>query len=229
MSADAKPARQLPLPFEPQARSTFESFIAGPNDELVSRLRQRDIGFECLWLFGESGVGKTHLLQAMCRRLAHACYIPATGVDPRGNALEAYRRFDVVTVDDVGHWLGERQAELACFDLYNQLHAAGARLVLTADRSPRATNFALADLGSRLRAAACYRVAALADEDKRQLLADAAQQRGLRLGDEVVRYLLARASRGQHELMAMLDSLDRSSLAQQRHLTIPFVKRVLRL
>jgi len=222
-------ADQLTLPFEPRGEGTFESFIAGPNDELVARLRQRESRFECLWLFGASGVGKTHLLQATCRHLPGACYIPAARLDAGANALDAYRRFDVVTVDDVQNWLGDRHAELACFDLYNQLHAAGARLVLTADRSPKELDCVLADLASRLRAAACYAVAPLADHDKRLLLANGARARGMRLTDEVARFLLTRGRRGQRDLMVMLDHLDRSSLAQQRQLTIPFVKRVLRL
>ena len=100
-------------------------------------------------------------------------------------------------------------------------------MVVTADRSPLDIEFALPDLASRLRAAAWYRVAPLGDEDKVRLLVDAGQDRGLELPADVVHFLLLRVSRDQRELLRILDQLDRSSLAAQRRITIPFVKESL--
>lgn len=218
-------AQQLPLPFEQRTRCTFEHFVAGANGELVERLGARRPGPDNIWLFGTPGVGKTHLLQALCQRHPDAAYIAAK--ERPLTALDEHARCDVVAIDDVSHWLGERRNEVALFDFYNGLLAAGARLVLAADRSPREIAFALADLGSRLRSAACYRVAPLADSDKARLLLATAHERGLLLGDDVVRFLLSHVGRGQGELLGVLDRLDCSSLAAQRRLTIPFVKEVL--
>ena len=218
---------QLPLPFKPRAHSTFERFVAGANGELVQRLRRRACGFDCVWLFGEPGVGKTHLLQALCWHRTNACYIPAAELAANDATLDAYARFAVVTVDDLPRWLGNRQAEVSLMGFYQRLLASSAQLVLAADRSPLELCFALADLGSRLRAAACYQVTPLPDADKPQLLAGAARDRGLQLGDEVIRFILDRVGRDQSELLDMLDRLDRSSLASQRRITIPFAKEVL--
>ncbi len=218
---------QLPLPFALRERSTFERFVAGANQELVARLRQRHAAFDCLWLFGGVGVGKTHLLHAMCHRHPHSAYVPAGKIEASASSLDGYGEFNAVAIDDAPRWLGERDAELAVIGLYNRLAAQGARLVLSADRSPLAVDFALPDLGSRLCAAACYRVAPLADADKERLLVDAARERGLHLADDVARFLLARASRDLRQLLRLLDRLDRSSLVAQRRITIPFVKEVL--
>lgn len=219
--------QQLALPFELRERSTFAQFLAGRNAELVERLRGEEPGFACLWLFGSPGVGKTHLLHAVCHRQPLACYVPAAAVAADLPALAGYVRFATVAVDDVEGWLGSRTAEVALFDFYNRLRLAGARLIVAASRSPLDCRFALPDLRSRLCAAACYRVLALPEDDKPALLAAAARQRGLFLGDDVVRFLLARVPRDQGELLALLDKLDRSSLAAQRRLTIPFVKEAL--
>lgn len=221
----SRTVRQLALPFGLRQRCTFERFVAGDNGELVQRLETPRRGADTVWLFGGRGVGKTHLLLALCQRHAGAAYIPAEEMAPA--ALRGYARFDVVAIDDVLRWLGERGSEVALFDCYNQLRTAGARLVLSADRSPRQCEFALADLGSRLRAAACYRVSPLAERDKAQLLRSAAQERGLLLGDDVVRFLLSHAGRGQGELLDTIDRLDCLSLAAQRRITIPFAKEVL--
>lgn len=218
--------RQLALPFALPERHTFERFVGGANGELIARLKRPVDGFECLWLFGEPGVGKTHLLQAACHHLTPSAYIPAAVVAADAT-LAGYRRFAFVGVDDIADWLGELRTEVAFIGLYNELAEAGARLVVAAAESPRGTKFALADLASRLRAAACYEIRPLGDDDKASLLGRAAAERGLGMGDEVVRFLLSRASRDQRDLLRILDRLDRSSLAAGRRLTVPFVKEVL--
>ena len=221
----AAPARQTALPFERGAQCTFERFVVGDNGELVQRLKAHWQGAENTWLFGTAGLGKTHLLLASCQHHADSAYVPAADCSPA--ALDAASRFRLVAIDDVSCWLGERRSEVAVFDFYNRLGSAGGRLVLSADRSPRQYTFALPDLASRLCAAACYRVAPLADHDKARLLLAAARERGLVLGEDVVPYLLSHVGRGQGELLGTLDRLDGSSLAAQRRITIPFVKEVL--
>ena len=218
---------QLGLPFALREQSTFDRFVAGANRELMHQLRQRPMGFQCLWLFGEPGVGKTHLLQALCHEQTASAYVPAGRIAASALALTGYGEFDTVSVDDLEHWLGGRESELALLELHNQLASRNARLVVTARLSPVEIDFALADLASRLRAAACYRVAPLDDDDRAALLAEAARRRSLELTPEVVRYLLARADRDQRELLRLLDNLDALSLAAKRRITVPFVKEAL--
>ena len=222
----------MPLPFELREQATFDRFVVGANSELLAHLRQRPSGFDCLWLVGERGVGKTHLLHALCHEQPASAYVPAdriraAAIDASTTTLDAYGRFAAVAVDDVPSWLGDRQAELALMGLYNRLRERDARLVMAARRSPTDIDFALADLASRLRAAACYEVMPLNDSGKRQLLLAAASDRGLRLSDDVVSFLLVRVSREQRELMRVVERLDQYSLAAKRRVTIPFVKQAL--
>ena len=224
---------QQALPFALGEGGTFRHFVAGRNGELVERLRRFGRGsgdaFDCVWLFGDACTGKTHLLQAVCNDQANAAYIPAREFTPEDDSIEAYGKFDTVTVDDAPEWIGAEASERGLMGLYNVLRDRRARLVLTAHRSPRDLRFALPDLGSRLRAAACYRVVPLDDRDKLRLLASVARERGFELPDEVAQFLLARTTRDQRELLGVFDRLDRASLAQGRRLTIPFVKETLRL
>lgn len=224
---------QLALPFALGERGMFRHFVAGRNGEIVERLRRLGRGsgnsFDCVWLFGDAGTGKTHLLQAVCNDQPNAAYIPAREFTTAGDSIEAYGRFDTVTVDDVPEWIGAETSERGLMSLYNVLRGRRACLVLTAHRSPRDLTFTLPDLASRLRAAACYRLAPLDDRDKLRLLSGVAKERGIELPDEVARFLLARTSRDQGELLGVLDQLDRASLAQGRRLTVPFVKQTLGL
>lgn len=219
---------QLTLPFALRDHRTFDRYVAGPNSELIDELRRRrGRGFQCVWLFGAPGVGKTHLLQALCHEQAGSAYVPARRIAASALSLTGYGQFGTVSVDDLEHWLGRRESELAFVGLYNQLAAQEARLVVTARRSPLEIDFTLPDLRSRLRAAACYRIAPLDDADRARLLRAAARRRSLVLAPEVVRYLLSRTDRDQRELLRLLDSLDQSSLAAKRRITVPFVKEVL--
>lgn len=224
---------QQTLPFALGERGTFRHFVAGRNGELVERLRKvglaRDNAFDCVWLFGDPGTGKTHLLQAVCNEQDNAAYIPAREITTEDDSIEAYGKFDTVTVDDVPEWIGSEASERPLMGLYNELRGRHACLVLTAHCSPRDLRFTLPDLGSRLRAAECYRVVPLNDRDKLRLLAGAARERGFELPDEVAQFLLARTSRDQRELLGALERLDQASLAQGRRLTIPFVKQTLSL
>lgn len=218
---------QLALPFALRDQSTFDRFVVGPNREVVDQMRRPGKGFQCLWLFGEAGVGKTHLLQALCHEQTGGAYVPAGRIAASTLSLTGYGQFDTVSVDDLERWLGWREAELALVGLYDQLAARQARLVVTARRSPVEIDFTLPDLESRLRAAACYRLAPLDDADRARLLTDAARQRSMALTPDVVRFLLSRADRNQRQLLRLLDSLDELSLAAKRRITVPFVKEVL--
>ena len=224
---------QQVLPFALGERGTFRHFVVGRNGELVERLRKSGRGsgnaFDCVWLFGDPGTGKTHLLQAVCGEQADAAYIPAREIAAEDDSIEAYGHFDTVAVDDVPEWIGTQAPERSLIGLYNVLRGRCARLVLTAHRSPADLAFALPDLGSRLRAAACYRLAPLDDQDKLRLLSGVARERGFELPEEVALFLLVRTSRDQRELLGALDRLDEASLAQGRRLTIPFVKQTLGL
>lgn len=232
-SASILPRHQLALKFPLRPRSRFEHYVAGANTAPVQRLQAEANRFECLWLFGSPGVGKTHLLQATLQATRHVvadgAYLPARRIPPDEASLQRYGRFRAVLVDDVEAWLGHAPAERELYGIYNELARAAARLVFTASRSPRECEFALPDLASRLCAAECYELARLSDEDMLPLLINAAQDRGLRLSEDVVRYLLSRVSRDQKALLDTLSRLDHASLTQKRGITVPFVKQVLGL
>jgi DnaA-homolog protein len=110
------------------------------------------------------------------------------------------------------------------FAVCHQLLINERTLVCVATAPPAGLPFGLADLQSRFQLALVYEVHELSDGGKAAALALRAQQRGIELKEEVMNFLMARNPRNMHELIAMLDRLDQQALAEQRRITIPFIK-----
>jgi DnaA family protein len=109
------------------------------------------------------------------------------------------------------------------------LRESGRKLLVAAEHSPRELAINLEDLRSRLQWGVTYQVHNLSDDDKQQALQLRARARGLELNDEVAQFIIQRLPRDTNELFWQLQRLDHASLAEQRKLTIPFVKKVLAL
>jgi DnaA family protein len=224
---------QLALRFPVRKQCTFEAFEAAGNVELVGRLRPENApaGFSAVWIVGECGSGKSHLLQAACaarsRLGGYAAYLPANVREGGAEALDGLERFRLVAIDDLESWLADDALESALLALYQRLVAGRATLVVASTSAPASLAFALADLGSRLRAAEVLGIAPLDDAARTRLVTRIAHEKGLDLEPEVAAYLLKRGPRGSGALCALMDRLDAESLASQRRLTIPLVRAVL--
>ena len=225
--------RQLPLSIRWNDAASLENFEVMPvNEPAVAAVRALSGSREfCTYLFGPDGSGKSHLAQAACRDAAHAgqtsFYLPLLEAEQFGpEALQGLESLDLVVVDDMDAVAGQAAWEEALFHLYNRMSDAGGRLLVTASHRPDRAGLALPDLTSRLAWGLVLRLEPMDDDYRLRALRRRAAFRGLELGDEVGRYLLARCPRETAYLFELLDHLDREALAAQRRLTIPFVKAV---
>ena len=225
--------RQLPLEVQLRDDATLENFLAGPAVRpLVSVLAQQlePAGEAMIFLHGPAGTGKSHLLQASCHVAGNrALYLPLAdlGHYAPDDVLQGVEALDLVCLDDLHCVVGDDQWELALFNLYNRARQDNCKLLVASDAAPRNLGVNLADLRSRLSWGIVYRLAQADDEDKAEILRFRASRRGLSLPGEVARYIVNRAPRAMQPLLDLLEVLDKTSLAQQRALSIPFVKQVL--
>ena len=224
---------QLPLGVTLRHRRSFSNFIAGRNAGAVAVLRDlllsRTGGIVYLW--GGSGSGKSHLLEACCgdpsMQGRPVAYLPLGGPQVEPDMLNGLAEIQLLCIDDVDRVAGDGAWEEALFHLYNQAEQASCAMVLAASAAPRAPAWLLADLASRFSAAVVWRLRALDDAERRQALQLHARERGFALSDEVVTFVMKRLRRDMVSLSAFLERLDRSSLAAQRRITVPFVKALL--
>jgi DnaA family protein len=196
--------RQLPLEISPPAEPAFDNYVAGANSEALARVRSLaagGLGERIVYLWGEPGSGRSHLLRAAAR------------ANPA-----------LVVVDDVETLHAEGQQAL-----FTAINAArdGQAAVLAAGNAPPAQLALREDLRTRLAWGLVYQIKPLTDAEKALHLRSEAARRGLKLTDEVVWYLLNHLPRDLASLNAVLDLLDRHSLARQRPVTLPLVREVL--
>jgi DnaA family protein len=212
--------RQLLLDFTRAPAPTFANFVHGANAEAAHALEAAARGESperVIYVWGEPGAGKTHLLRAFATAAAaqHARYV-------RSSDFRAIDAAGVLAVDDV-----ERLAEPLQIDLFNAFNEqAFSTLVVGGSAAPRDVPLRR-DLATRLATGLTYRVLPLTDPEKRAALAAHAQARGFALADEVTSYLLTHSRRDMGSLMAALDSLDRYSLETGRAITVPLLKEAL--
>ena len=229
--------QQLPLPLGEYGTPSFENYYpVGANSEAVAAIRDcgQGEGERFLYLWGSTGVGKTHLLLAACQAAAkqgsRVAYVP---LKKRGNftpaILGGLEAAALVAIDDIdciaGHWHWEE----SLLRLYNLLQESSGHLLVASTEKPRALHLSLPDLRSRLGWGVGYQLQPLNDEQKRAALQLQAATRGMELPHEVASFLLRHSERDMHSLSRLLVQLERASMAAQRRLTVPFVRQILKL
>ena len=228
--------QQIPLGIKLKAAARFSNFVAGPNDELLDQLQLAANGrgepFFLIW--GSTGSGKSHLLQASCHQAASegrtAAYLSLQDHSKlQPELLDGWDAYDLVCLDDMDAIAGQRRWEEAIFHLYNRIRERRSGLVVGSNSAPAHLQLCLPDLRSRLGWSLTYQLKSLDDQQRLQALQLRAQQRGCEMSDETGRYLMRRLPRDMPALFDLLDQLDEASLVAQRKMTVPFVKSVLGL
>ena len=212
--------RQLILDLLPETPPTLDNFVAGSNAEAMAALTEWLAGLHdatAFCLYGESGCGRSHLLQASGFHYVDAALLPSLqGVT--ANMPLAIDNVDAL--DDDG--------QIALFALYNQIKTTGGRLLTAAEQPP--AHLALReDLRTRLGAGLIYRLLPLTDAEKAAAVAAQARERALKLSPEMVGYLLRHAPRDMRTLSMLVVAIDQYTLEQKRPVTLPLLRELLNM
>jgi DnaA family protein len=216
--------KQLALDIAQPPAPTLDNFVPGRNAELVVALYSiaSGTGERFIYMWGAAGSGRSHLLRAVVdaarsngRRVAL--------FDPRAAQTDAAADA-LCAADDVDQL--DAEAQIALFNLHNLIRASRGAL-LASGNAPPAQLALRADLVTRLASGLVYQLHALNEEEKVAALRRHAEARGFRLSQEVVAYLLRHAQRDLPSLLALLDALDRYSLATRRAITLPLLRELL--
>ena len=228
------PTKQLPLHFEFRANQTFDDFFPGANLEVINHL-QKSItgnGERQVFIWGPSGLGKSHLLQACCQQAQSlqlsSFYFALSPVElPDPALLIGLDKFDVVCFDNIEHIAGNPVWEMAFFYFFNLHRDQGHTLIMSAACAPGDIAIQLPDLKTRLNWGLTLKIQPLCDSEKITALIFKAGQMGFEISPQAGRFLLTHYERDLSSLWALLTKLDQASLAAKRKLTIPFLKQIL--
>jgi DnaA-homolog protein len=207
---------------------SLANFFAGPNEAPLKHLQ--------LWagnptrspvptyLWGAAASGKTHLLKAVAESLreqgATAGWLDASMHEPP----EFNESWAVVLLDDVHLYTAVQQH--AAFNWFVNAQTL-QRGVLAAGAAPPADLKLREDLRTRLAWGHVFQLQVLSEPERRAVLRQAADARGVFLGDEVMDFMLTRFSRDLGSLMELLEQLDGYALRTKRAITIPLIKSML--
>jgi DnaA family protein len=209
-------SQQLILDFGAPPAPTLDNFVVGENAALLAMLKRMsspndsphdfsnaiDLEYRFIYLWGDSGVGKSHLLRALAR--------------PQGTHSLIRTLDDVDRLDSAG--------QQAAFTQWIETQSAPKRALVIAGRWPPRDLKLREDLRTRIGSALVFKVQPPADADKLAALQAASWHRGFRLPDEIAQKLLDLLPRDLGSLGAAIAALDRFSLERKRAITLPLLR-----
>jgi len=186
-----------------------------------------------VYLWGSHGVGKTHLLQALCNELGAlgqaVAYLPMQVLVPQLEpaALEGLEGLHLICIDDLDEIAGHEEWEHAVSGLLDRVQESGAAMVLAGRCSPERVSSATSALSFRLGLTLRLALEPVGAEDAVWALQLKARARGAKLPAAVARYLIRHYGSDMAGLARLIETLDFAALASKRKITKPFIRSVL--
>jgi DnaA family protein len=227
---------QLGLPLKIRQETTFNNFFNEPDSargQVVEALSRFPFSDTLIYLWGQTGAGANHLIQACCNQLLsqgfRAQYLPLAELvqfDPE-SLISSLEEVDLVAIEGLEEVVADSAWEEALFRLFNRIRDLGNHLLVTANQSPYQMDFTLQDLKSRLCSGLTFHLEPYTDDEKIEILRFRGDLLGLEISGDTAGFILRRGDRDLDDLMDTLSVLDRASLESQRKVTIPFIKQVM--
>jgi chromosomal replication initiator protein len=227
-------------------RYTFENFIVGSSNRLahataLSVAENPGRAYNPLFLYGDSGLGKTHLLQAIGHFVSapgrHVLYVTADLFTTeliaaiRTQSTEQfrakYRNMDVLLIDDVHFIAGKEQTQEEFFHTFNALHSANRQIVLTSDHPPQAIPLLEERLRSRFGWGMIADIQPPNLETRIAILQSKAASLGRQLPDDVLNLIAQRAHRNIRDLEGALTKVLAHAELFRRPLNVSLVEDAL--
>ena len=229
---------QLIFPFQINQKASFDSFFCSPDNlNLMTQLADivKSKKYHELIIHGETGSGKSFLMQAVCNELSLAgkqfAFIPMNKAINMGiEIFQNLASLDAVCVDDVQLMLANENWETALFNLINECQQSNCSLILSfgGAQSPE-ENTKLPDLLSRIKRMDFMSVHKVQDNFLNQALNLVAQQFDINIDKAELELLLNHQTREFSLLVENLIFLDKQAASLKRKITIPLIKETLKL
>jgi len=239
------------LQVDPQlkAENTFENFVEGECNRLARSagyaVAQNPGGtaFNPLMIYGNSGLGKTHLAHAIGIEVKERFpekvvlyvnsnkfqiqFTEATRNNNRNDFLHFYQMIDVLILDDVQEFAGKEKTQETFFHIFNHLHQSGKQLILTSDKPPIELKGMEQRLLSRFKWGLTADLQVPDFETRIDILKRKIYKDGIEISDDVLEYIASHITNNVRELEGALVSLLAQSTLNKKEITLELASEMI--
>jgi len=242
-------ANQIQIDSQLNPSYTMDSFIEGPCNRLAKSagmaIAQRPGGtaFNPLLIYGGSGLGKTHLAQAIglevkqnypnkvvlyvSTNIFQTQFTEAVRRNEVNDFLHFYQLIDVLILDDIQELAGKTGTQNTFFHIFNHLHQSGKQLILTCDKAPAELEGMEDRLLSRFRWGLAAEIKAPDFNTRKEIVLNKARKDGIDFSEDIIDYLCKYVDNNVRELEGAMISLLAQSTFNKRDLTLEVVEDIL--
>ena len=226
-------------------RYTFENFVVGPFNELANAAAQailkKPVAYNPLFYYGNTGLGKTHLMQAVGNHIKHhnkerrvyyvtsekftMDYVTSLQSGKVNNFKEKYRKYDVLIIDDIQFLSNKEKTQEELFHLFNYLYNNNKQIILSSDVHVNYLPNLEDRLKSRFMAGMIIDIAPADTESRMAILKTKARVNNFNLSDEIMSYLASNVGGSIRELEGILNTLICQSQLKGGELTLNEIKQ----
>ena len=228
---------------------SFSNFIEGTSNKLPRSVGQaiaehpEQQTFNPLFVYGPSGVGKTHLVNAIGMRTkelhpekrvlylsAHLFMVQFTDARRRNifnDFMHFYQSIDMLIVDDVQELAGMTATQNAFFHIFNHLRQNGKQIIMTCDRPPVSLQGMEERLITRFKSGLMAEMEKPEEPLRRSILHSIVKHDGLSIPDDVVNYISHNVTASVRELEGIVHSLLAYSVVYSKDIDLEFAQRIL--
>ncbi len=208
-------------------RYTFETFVVGPFNEFAHAasqaiIKKPGIVYNPLFIFGGTGHGKTHLIQAVGNYIKNTSsrkvfyttsekfsqeYVNALQLNKPNFFKEKYRKYDVLIMDDIQFFSGKWKIQEELFHLFNHLFENNKQIIFSSDKHPGLIQDLEDRLKSRFAAGMTVDIPAPDNESRAAIIRSKSSSNPYPLSKEVVDYLAYSVTGNIRELEGVLNSI----------------------
>lgn len=227
----------------------FDSFVIGSFNELAHAaaqaiIKKPGIVYNPLYIFGDTGHGKTHLIQAIgnalkssgsSRRIYYVTsekflmdYVNALQNNKVTSFKESYRKYDILIMDDVQFLSKKGKTQEELFHLFNHLYDNNKQIIFSSDKHPSYLPDVESRLKSRFAAGMIVEITAPETESRAAILRAKARQLHFEVPEETIEYLANLPENNIRQLEGILNTIFCQVQLKQRPLSLPEVKTLIK-
>jgi chromosomal replication initiator protein len=230
-------------------RYTFESFVIGSFNELAyaaaqAVLKKPGIMYNPLFIYGGTGFGKTHLIQAIGngvkkqntgKKVQYVSsekfatdYINSLQNNKVGEFKERYRKYDVIIMDDIQFLAGKEKTQEELFHLFNTLYENNKQIVFSSDKHPNYINGLEDRLKSRFGAGMIVEITPPEYESRLAILREKLKLQETAMDEDILRYIAETIQSSIRELEGTLNLVLCQAQLRNRPIGIQEVKTLIK-